>query len=109
MSEIYKIRLKKGDKVIVRSGKYKGQTGKVLATHPRDNKVTVEGINVFKKHLKKTQANPQGGITNITSPINVSKVGLLDPTTKKPSRIKYGLDKENKKIRLYAKTGKEVV
>jgi large subunit ribosomal protein L24 len=109
MSEIYKIRLKKGDKVMVRSGKYKGQTGKVLATHPRDNKVTVEGINVFKKHLKKTQTNPQGGITNITSPINVSKVGLLDPTTKKPSRIKYGLDKENKKIRLYAKTGKEVV
>ncbi len=50
--QVYKIRLKKGDTVVVRLGKYKGQTGKVLATHPRENKVTVEGINIVKKHVK---------------------------------------------------------
>jgi large subunit ribosomal protein L24 len=52
MEKIYKIRLKKGDTVMVRSGKFKGKTGKVLATHPRQNKVTVEGINIVKRHLK---------------------------------------------------------
>ena len=50
-SKIYKIRLKKGDTVIVRSGKYKGKTGKITATHPRENKVTVEGVNIVKKHV----------------------------------------------------------
>jgi large subunit ribosomal protein L24 len=50
--QIFKIRLKKGDTVVVRSGKYKGKTGKVTATHPTENKVTVEGINIVKKHMK---------------------------------------------------------
>ena len=56
----YKIRLKKGDTVIVRAGKYKGKTGKITATHPRENKVTVEGINIVKKHVKPNQSQPTG-------------------------------------------------
>ena len=59
---IYKIRLKKNDVVVVRNGKYKGQTGKIIATHPRENKVTVEGINIVKKHMKPNRQYPQGGI-----------------------------------------------
>jgi large subunit ribosomal protein L24 len=105
---LYKIRLKKGDKVMVRSGKYKGQVGKIIATHPRDNKVTVEGINIIKRHLKKTQTNPAGGVKEITKPIDVSKVGILDPTGKKPTRLKYGMT-DGKKTRLYVSSGKEVV
>ena len=105
---VYKIRLKKGDLVMVRSGKYKGQTGKITATHPTENKVTVEGINIVKKHMKPNRAHPQGGIIELTKPIAVSKVGIVDPTTKKPSRIGYKIDKEGNKTRVYKKSGKEI-
>jgi large subunit ribosomal protein L24 len=103
-----KIKLQKGDKVIVRSGKYKGQTGKVTATHPRDNKVTVEGVNVVKKHVKPNQQHPQGAILEITKPVWVSKVSILEPTSKKASRIGYKVDKDGKKTRVFKKTGKEI-
>jgi large subunit ribosomal protein L24 len=103
----YKIRIKKGDMVMIRSGKFKGKTGKVLATHPTLNKVTVEGINIVKRHRKPTQARPQGGIDEITKPIWVSKVGLLDSTAKKPSRIGYKLDKDGEKTRVLKTSGKE--
>ena len=105
---IYKIRIKKGDEVIVRSGKYKGQTGKVVATHPTLNKVTVEGINIVKRHVKPDKQNPQGGIIPITKPIDVSKVGIIDPSTKKASRIGYKLDKDGAKTRVFKKSGKEI-
>src|SRR5579884_973095 len=104
----YKIRLKKGDLVVVRSGKYKGKTGKVSATHPSENKVTVEGINVAKKHVKPNQKYPQGSIIEITRPIWVSKVSIVEPTTKKPTRIGYKLDKEGNKTRVYKSSGKEI-
>lgn len=105
---MFKIRLKKGDKVIVRAGKYKGQTGKVTATHPRENKVTVEGINVVKKHVKPNQQHPQGAIVELTKPIWVSKVSIVEPTSKKASRIGYKLDKDGNKSRVYKSTGKEI-
>jgi len=105
---IYKIRIKKGDEVIVRSGKYKGQTGKVVSTHPTLNKVTVEGINIVKKHTKPNKQYPQGGIIPITKPIDVSKVGIIDPTTKKASRIGYTIDKAGAKTRVFKKSGKEI-
>jgi len=93
---------------MVRSGKYKGHTGKVLATHPELNKVTIEGINVVKRHRKPTQLQPQGGVVEITKPIWVSKVGLLDSNAKKPSRVGYKLDKDSKKIRVMKSSGKEL-
>lgn len=104
----YKIRLKKGDLVVVRSGKYKGKTGKVTATHPSENKVTVEGINIAKKHVKPNQKYPQGSIVEITKPIWVSKVSIVEPTTKKPSKIGYKIDKEGNKTRVYKSSGKEI-
>jgi large subunit ribosomal protein L24 len=105
---IYKIRLKKGDTIVVRAGKYKGQTGKITATHPRLNKVTVEGINIVKKHVKPNRQYPQGGIIELTKPIWVSKVSVLEPTSKKPSRIGYQLSKDGKKTRIYKRTNKEI-
>lgn len=106
--QVYKIRLKKGDTVVVLAGKDKGKTGKVVATHPSENKVTVEGINIVKKHVKPNRANPQGGIVELTKPIWVSKVAVVEPTSKKPSRIGYQLDKDGKKVRVYKSTGKEI-
>lgn len=108
MNKLYKIRLKKGDLVMVRSGKYKGKTGKVLATHPSENKVTVDGINVIKKHQKPNREHPQGGIIEITKPIWVSKVAIVEPTSKKPSRIGYKLDAKGDKTRVFTSTGKEI-
>ncbi len=106
--QIYKIRLKKGDTVIVLSGKYKGQTGKITATHPTENKVTVEGVNIVKKHMKPNRANPQGGIIEITKPIWVSKVAIVDPSTKKASRIGYKLATDGSKTRVFKASGKEI-
>jgi large subunit ribosomal protein L24 len=106
--KLYKIRIKKGDTVMIRAGKYKGKTGKVLATHPSLNKVTIEGINIVKRHRKPTQTRPQGGIEEITKPIWVSKVGLLDSTAKKPSRVGYKLDKDGNKTRVLKTSGKEI-
>ena len=106
--QVYKIRLKKGDTVVVRSGKYKGQTGKVVATHPTENKVTVEGVNIVKKHLKPNRANPQGGIVEVTKPIWVSKVAIVDPSTKKASRIGMNVDKDGNETRVFKSSGKEI-
>ena len=107
-SKIYKIRIKKGDTVIVRIGKYKGKTGKVVATHPSMNKVTVEGINIVKKHVKPNKTYPQGGIIEMTKPIWVSKVAIVDPSTKKASRIGYKLDDKGVKTRVFKQSGKEI-
>jgi large subunit ribosomal protein L24 len=107
-NKIYKIRLKKGDTVIVLAGKYKGKTGKITATHPRENKVTVEGINIVKKHVKPTKANPQGGIIELTKPVWVSKVAIVEPTSKKASRIGYAIAADGTKTRVFKSTGKEI-
>jgi large subunit ribosomal protein L24 len=107
----YKIRLKKGDTVMVRAGKDKGKTGKVVAVHPRENKVTVEGVNIVKKHQKPNRAYPQGGIIEITKPIWVSKVGIVDASekgAKKPTRIGYKLDDKGNKTRVFKSSGKEI-
>lgn len=105
---VYKIRLKKGDTVMVRSGKFKGQTGKITAVHPSANKVTVEGINIVKRAYKPTQARPQGGIVELTKPMWVSKLGLLDSVAKKPSRIGYKTDVKGGKMRVLKTSGKEI-
>jgi large subunit ribosomal protein L24 len=110
----FKIRLKKGDTVMVRIGKDKGKTGKIVAVHPRENKVTVEGINIVKKHQKPNREYPQGGIIELTKPIWVSKVGIVDASekgTQKPSRIGYKLEEKDGKTvktRVFKTSGKEI-
>jgi large subunit ribosomal protein L24 len=108
MDKVFKMRLKKGDTVVVRAGKYKGQTGKISATHPTLNKVTVDGINIVKKHVKPNKEHPQGAIVELTKPIWVSKVAVIDPTSKKATRIGIKVDKDGTKTRLYKKSGKEI-
>src|SRR5438105_462847 len=100
MARIYKIRLKKGDTVMVRAGKHRGKTGKVIRVDRATNMVVVEGINIVKRHRKPTQLAPQGGIVELTKPLPVSKVGLLDQAAKKPSRIgfKFGARSEKSRV-----------
>ena len=104
----YKIKLKVGDKVIVLAGKYKGKTGKILRIHPKDNKVTVDGINIVKKHIKPTRENRVGSIKEIVKPIWVSKVAIYEPTLKKASRIGFKVDAKGVKTRVYKTSGKEI-
>lgn len=105
---VVKIRLKVGDTVVVRSGKDKGKTGKITAVHPYENKVTVEGVNVVKKHMKPNRTHPQGDIVELTMPIWVSKVGIMEPTSKKASKIAHKIDAKGSKTRVFKSTGKEI-
>jgi large subunit ribosomal protein L24 len=91
----------KGDKVIVIAGKDKGKTGTIQKVDPKTNRVVVENVNVRKKHRKPTQQTPEGSVVEIYAPIDASNVMLVDPKTKKPTRIGHKEEK-GKKVR-YAK------
>ena len=94
----------KGDKVVVIAGKDKGKTGVVQAVYPKKNKVVVEGVNVHKKHKKPTQQNAEGSIVEVYAPIDASNVMLVDPKTKKPTKIGHKVVK-GKKVRVAKKSG----
>ncbi|MCM3164456.1 MULTISPECIES: 50S ribosomal protein L24 [Bacillaceae] len=96
--------VKKGDKVMVISGKDKGKQGVVLASYPKKDRILVEGINIVKKHAKPSQANPQGGILNQEAPIHVSNVMPLDPKSGEPTRVGYKVV-DGKKVRVAKKSG----
>ncbi len=101
-------KIKKGDSVVVRSGKDKGHTGTVLAVMPKDGKVLVQGANVAARHRKPSQANPQGGIDRREAPMAISKVGLADPKTGKATRVRFETSKDGKKIRVAVKSGEKI-
>jgi len=103
-----KMKLKKGDKVIVITGKDKGAKGEILRTMPQEGRVVVQGVNVAKKHRKPTQMNPQGGIESIELPIHVSNVALVDPKEDRPTRVGYKLLKDGKKVRVAKRSGETV-
>ncbi|MEJ8546569.1 50S ribosomal protein L24 [Brevibacillus borstelensis] len=100
--------VKKGDTVIVITGKDKGKKGRVLAAYPKKDRVLVEGINLVKKHSRPSQSNPQGGIVTQEAPIHVSNVSLIDPKSGKATRIGYKVLDSGKKVR-YAKKSGEVL
>ncbi len=95
------MKLKKEDTVIVIAGRDKGKTGKVLAVLPAQNKVVVENINMSKRHTKPSDKNPRGGILDITKPIDVSKVMVVDPQSGKPARIGYEIKPDGSKERIF--------
>ena len=97
----------KGDKVIVISGRDKGKTGTIQKVDPKSNRVVVENVNVRKKHKKPTQQNPEGSILEIYAPIDASNVMLVDPKTKKPTRIKHDVVK-GKKVRVAKASGTQL-
>ena len=97
-------KIKKGDKVVVLSGKDKGRTGTVLQVIPKDSKVVVSGVNVAARHRKPSQVNPQGGIERKEAPMHVSKVAIADPKTGKATRVRFE-ERDGKKVRVAAKSG----
>ena len=100
-------RLKKGDLVVVISGKDKGKTGKVKRVLHEEDRVIVEGVNLVKRHMRPTPRNPQGGILEREQPIFASKVMPVDPKTGKPTRVKVKTDESGTKSRV-AKSGAEI-
>jgi large subunit ribosomal protein L24 len=96
-------KIKKGDKVVVLSGKDKGRTGEVVKAMPKDGKVIVSGINVHARHRKPTQTNPQGGIERKEAALHVSNVAIATADGK-PSRVRFEV-RDGKKVRVAAKTG----
>lgn len=99
-----KMKIKKGDTVIVLTGKDKGKSGEVMKVEPKDNRVIVKGVNLVKKHRKPTQMGP-GGIDTIEASINVSNVAIADPKGGKATRVGYKELKDGKKVRFAKKSG----
>ena len=100
-------KIKKGDKVVILSGKDKGKHGEVTKSFPKDGKVIVSGVNIHTRHRKPTQANPQGGLERAEAPLHVSKVALEDPKTGKPTRVRFEV-KGDKKVRIAVRSGETI-
>ena len=101
------LKIKKGDKVVVLSGKDKGKHGEVTKSFPKDGKVIVSGVNIATRHRKPSQAEPQGGLVRIEAPLHVSKVAIEDPKTGKPTRVRFEIQ-DGKKVRVAVKSGEMI-
>ena len=101
-----KLKIKKGDKVVVLTGRDKGKTGEVKLVHVADSKVVVQGINMLTKHRKASAAGP-GGLEKIESPIHISNVSLIDPKSNKPTRIGYKTVGD-RKVRVARRSGEQI-
>jgi large subunit ribosomal protein L24 len=96
-------KIRKGDTVVVLSGKDKGRTGEVTKAMPKEGKVIVSGVNVHARHRKPTQANPQGGIERKEAPLHISNIAIATADGK-PTRVRFE-ERDGKKVRVAAKTG----
>ena len=101
-----KLKIKKGDKVVVLSGEDKGKTGEVVKALPKESKVVVQGINLVKRHTKPSQTTP-GGIVTKEAPINVSNVAIVDPKSGKATKVGYK-EVDGKKVRVARKSGEVI-
>lgn len=103
-----KLKIRTGDEVIVTTGKYKGQKGKVLSVFPKENKAIVSKINLVKKHTKPTQSS-EGGIVQKELPINIANLAHIDPKTGGPTKIAFKLLADGTKVRIAKKSGEIIV
>ena len=103
-----KTHIKKGDQVIVITGEYKGQKGRVLNVDRDKSRAIVEGVNMVSKHTKPNAKNPQGGITRQESSIHLSNLNLVDPSTGEATRIGRQQDSRNKLVRYAKNSGEEI-
>ena len=99
-------KIRKGDQVVVLSGKDKGRTGTVVRVLPKDGKVVVDGVNVAARHRKPSQANPQGGIDRSPAPMAISKVAIAGKDGK-PTRVRFE-EKDGRKVRVAVKSGETI-
>ena len=98
---------KTGDKVVVIAGKDKGKEGKIIKVLKKEGKVVVEGVNMVKKHIK-GNGQQAGSISEVEAALNASNVMIIDPKTKKPTRIGHRFDKNGKKIRVSKKSNSDL-
>jgi len=101
-------RIRKGDTVVVISGKDKGKTGKVMRVLREDDRVVIEGINLVKRHTRPSPRNPSGGILEREQPLHACKVMPLDPKTGKGTRVRFNTLEDGKKVRVAVKSGDEL-
>lgn len=106
--EVKKLSVRRGDKILVLSGKDKGKKGKVIATFPRLSRVKVEGINMITKHAKATRKVPQGGIRKMEAAMPASKVMVICPACNKPSRIAKKILPDERRVRICRKCGESL-
>lgn len=102
-----KFKIKKGDQVVILTGKDKGAKGEVLKMFTETNRVVVQGVNMASRHKKPTQVSP-GGIEKKERTIHISNVAVIDPKSKKPSRVGYKTLKDGKKVRIARKSGEAI-
>ena len=104
------MKIRRDDEVVVLSGKDKGKTGKVLRTEPKRDRVFVEGINIVKRHQRPSALNPnaQAGVIEREGPVHVSNVALVDPKTKKPTRIGMTTGPDGKRGRVARRSGTHI-
>ena len=100
-------KIKKGDRVVVLSGKDKGKTGEVTRAMPKDGKVVVSGVNIATRHKKPSQSDPQGGLDRFEAPMHVSKVAIADPKTGAATRVRFE-ERDGKKVRVAVKSGETI-
>jgi large subunit ribosomal protein L24 len=98
------MKIRKNDNVIILKGKSRGKEGKVLQVFPKMDKVIVEGMNIAKKRIKARLTGRKGQLVEVSMPIHVSNVSLIDPKTKKPTRVSFKIEKD-KKVRVSKKSG----
>jgi len=103
-----KLHIRKGDVVIVNSGEYKGQKGRVLEINTQKMRAIVEGVNMVSKHTKPNADNPQGGIIKMEAPVHISNLNLVDPSSGEAARIGRRLNDNNKLVRYSKKSGEEI-
>ena len=100
-------KFKKGDRVVVLTGRSRGRTGEVLKMIPKENRAIVQGVNVVKRHTRPTQTQP-GGIIEKEAPIHVSNLAHIDPKTSEPTRVGFRFLEDGRKVR-FAKRSGEVI
>jgi len=103
-----KLKIKKGDQVMVITGESKGQKGRVLEVNREKERVLVEGINMVSKHTKPNAKAPQGGILKKEAPVHISNLMVIDPASGKPTRVGRKLNDKNKLVRYSKKSGEEI-
>jgi len=102
------MKIRKGDRVVVLTGKDKGKEGVVIQALPAQRKVVVERVNVIKRHTKPTRAMQQGGILEREAPIDVSNVAIVSPSDGKATRVGYKVSADGTKVRVCRRTGVEI-
>ena len=103
-----KLHIKKDDTVYVLAGDDKGKTGRVLSIDAKKNRAIVEGVNMVSKSTKPNAQHPQGGIIKMEAPIHLSNLNVVDPKTKKPTRVGFKVDDKGNKVRVSKKSGEEI-